>query len=91
MHYIIVSETCAEVPLQVSLDNDCRRLFELLARNNNPLFAQIPDEANIEFHHKLGMDGNGDHSLYQQVVFESTPLSNYQAVLLTATVYWHWN
>ena len=73
VQHIIASETCAEVPLQVLLDNDCRRLFELLARNNNPLLDQIPDGATIEFHHKYGMDGSGDHALYQQV-FENAPL-----------------
>ena len=80
---ISVSEKCAEVSLQILLDQNSNRLFQLLERTADPVLVDIPDGAVLEFHHKYGSDGSGDHSTYQQG-FEDAPATQDQCVLLTA-------
>ena len=85
MDEITVSEACAEVKLQVLVDHDAKRVVHLLEQvtENCPL-NNIDDGANIEFHHKWGTDGSGEHSEYKQAFSEAAPPDEDRCVLLTA-------
>ena len=86
-YLIIVSESIAEVSLQILADRDAKPLFQLLVKSNHPLLKDLPDDVSLELHHKWGIDGSGDHATYQQAFTEAlgqAPPTKDRSVLLTA-------
>lgn len=78
---IAVTEVSAEIRLQDLLDYDAQRVVQLLESNGE--ISNLP--AQLEFLHKWGVDGSGEHSQYQQAFSGSPPPpSADQSVLLTA-------
>ena len=84
MDLIEVSETCAESKLQDLVDHDAKRLIHLIeTTDDSSVLDGIEDGDCLEFHHKWGTDGSGDHSRYSQSFSENTAADD-STVLLTA-------
>ena len=81
---ILITECSAEVDLQACVDHDTKRLFMFLSSPEEmKAIENLPDNAELTFHHKWGFDESGNHNRYQQN-FSDSRLNAGEHLLLTA-------